>query len=137
MKFTSAILLALAGSAIAKGNNKAANSTGTSTKSQCKQVDRLTELTNLAANTTKLDKVTKGNATRAQEIQAKAATAATELATLQSNTTLMTACNQIFAVEDMQDACDEMSSIEEAQLIIANQTLLDKKTKNNATKAGE
>lgn len=146
MKFTSAILLALASFAIAKGNNddnednqqgQSSNSTGTSIKSQCNQIDDLTELTELAANATKLDKHTHGNATKAQEIQAKASTAATKLATLQSNTTLMTSCNQIFAVEDMKDACEDMSDIEEAQQIVANQTLLDKKTKNNATKAGE
>lgn len=136
MKFTSAIVLTLAGFAVAKGgNNKAANSTGTSTKSQCRQVEKLTALTDIAANSTKLDKITKGNATKAAEFQAKASTAATELSTLQGNATLMTTCNQIFAVQAMTQDCASMASIEEAQKIAANQTLLDKATKNNATKA--
>lgn len=136
MKFTSAIILTLAGFAVAKGgNNKAANSTGTSTKSQCRQVEKLTALTEIAANTTKLDKITKGNATKAAEFQAKASTAATQLSTLQSNTTLMDSCNQIFAAQAMTQSCAEMASIEEGQKIVANQTLLDKVTKNNATKA--
>jgi predicted nucleic acid-binding Zn-ribbon protein len=47
----------------------------------------------------------------------------------------MTACNQIFAVEDMQDDCDTISEIEKLNTLVANQTALDAKTKNNATKA--
>lgn len=138
MKFTSAIVLALAGFAVAKGDNEnkaAKNSTGTSTKSQCKQVQKLTAVTEIAANATQLDKITKGNATKAAEFQARASTAATQLSTLQSNTTLMDACSQIFAVQAMDKSCGQMASIEEAQKIVANQTLLDKVTKNNATKA--
>lgn len=133
MKFTSAVVLSLAGFAIAKGNNKAANST--STKSQCREVEKLTFVTQIAANTTELDKITKGNATKAAEFQAKASDAATKLNTLQGNATLMTACNAIFAQDQMSAACGEMAAIEEGQKIVANQTLLDKITKNNATKA--
>lgn len=136
MKFTSAIVLTLAGFAVAKGNNKSAgNSTGTSTKAQCKQVEKLTFLTDVAANTTKLDKITKGNATKAADFQAKAAAATTQLQTLQSNATLMTACDAIFAVQQMSEQCGEMASIEKAQKIVANSTALDKVTKGNTTKA--
>lgn len=139
MKFTSAIVLTLAGFAVAKGgNNKAAdNANGTSTKAQCKQVEKLTFLTDVAANTTKLDKITKGNATKAAEFQAKASSAAGELQTLQSNATLMGECNTIFAAQKMAQQCGEMASIEEAQKIVANQTKLDKITKGNTTKADD
>jgi hypothetical protein len=54
--------------------------------------------------------------------------------TLQSNATLMTACNQIFAVEDMQDECASMASMEKLAALVANTTALDAKAKNNATK---
>ncbi|KAF3766530.1 hypothetical protein M406DRAFT_241969, partial [Cryphonectria parasitica EP155] len=108
-----------------------------STKSQCKEVAKLTAITDLAANATKLSDHEDGNATKIAEFQAKASNAATQLATLSTNTTLMTACLQIFAVEDMEDDCDEMTAIQKAQVIAANQTLLAEKTKNNATKAAE
>ncbi|KAK3946250.1 hypothetical protein QBC46DRAFT_3109 [Diplogelasinospora grovesii] len=138
MKFLSVIVLSLAGTALAKGNNKAKNGTSTgatSTKAQCRQVAKLTELTTLAANQTLLDKVTKNNATRAAAIQAKASAAATQLSTLESNSTLMTACDQIFAVDAMEMACGKMARLEKLQEVVANQTELDKVTKNNATRA--
>lgn len=133
MQLSIVTILALAGLAVAKGQS----GNSTSTKSQCKQIQKITKLMDVASNTTKLDKVTDGNATKAAEIQAKASSAATELSTLQSNTTLVAACDQIFAVQDMEQACGEMAFIQKAQQVIANQTLLDEVTKNNATKAAE
>lgn len=136
MKFSSAFVLGLAGLVAAKGHqDNASNSTGTSTKSQCKEVSKLTSITELAANTTKLADKLKNNATKIAEFQAKAATATTELSTLQSNATLMTACNVIFAQEDMEESCGQMAEIQKANEIIANATLLAKVTDNNATKA--
>ena len=128
MKFFSVLLLAAAGTVIAKGNN------GTSTKSQCKQVAKLTKIVNLAANSTRLDDKTDGNVTKADAIKAKASEAATTLQTLQANTTLMAACNQIFAVEDMEDSCQQMASLEKLQALVANSTKLDAKFDGNATK---
>ncbi|KAK7697861.1 hypothetical protein SLS64_013114 [Diaporthe eres] len=132
MKFLSALVLAMASVAIAKDGN---NTDGTSTKSQCKQVSKLTKLMDIAGNSTKLDKVTKGNATKAADIQAKASQMSTKLTELQSNTTLMTACDQIFAVQDTEDACDKMQGLQKLNALIANQTALDEKTKGNTTKA--
>lgn len=138
MKFTSTIVLALAGFAVAKGgkNNKG-NSTrdATSTKSQCKQVSKLTQITDLAANATKLAQKADNNATLIAEFQAKAATAATKLSTLSSNATLMAECNVIFAEEDMVNDCETMAKIEIAQEIVNNATMLAKFTDNNATMA--
>lgn len=132
MKFFATLVLAMASVAVAKGANK---TDGTSTKSQCNQVSKLTKLVDLAGNSTKLDKVTKGNATKAADIQAKASQASTKLTALQGNATLMTACDQIFAVNDMEDACDKMKGLEKLNALIANQTALDAATKGNTTKA--
>lgn len=132
MKFLSTLVVAMASVAIAQDNNKGNN---TSTKSQCKQVAKITKLMDIAGNSTKLDKVTDGNATKASEIQAKASQMATKLTELQSNTTLMAACDQIFAVQDTEDACDKMQGLEKLQALVANQTALDEKTKGNTTKA--
>lgn len=132
MKFFSALVVAMASVAIAKDANK---TDGTSTKSQCNQVSKLTKLVDIAGNSTKLDKVTKGNATKAADIQAKASQASTKLTELQSNATLMTACDQIFAVQDTEDACDKMQGLQKLNALIANQTALDAKTKGNTTKA--
>lgn len=136
MKFSTVFVLGLAGFVAAKGNKQdSANSTGTSTKSQCKQVSKLTAITDLAANTTKLADKLKNNATKIAEFQAKAATATTELNTLKANTTLMDSCNVIFAQQDMVQSCEKMVEIEKANEIINNATLLAKVTDNNATKA--
>lgn len=137
MKFSTVFVLGLAGLVAAKGNNKQenANSTGTSTKSQCKQVSKLTAITELAANTTKLADKLKNNATKIAEFQAKAANATTKLNTLTANATLMDSCNVIFAQEDMVQSCEKMVEIEKANEIINNATLLAKVTDNNATKA--
>ncbi|KAG6357784.1 hypothetical protein INS49_013663 [Diaporthe citri] len=132
MKFLSALVLAMASVAIAKDGN---NTDGTSTKSQCKQVSQLTKFMDIAGNSTKLDKITNGNATKAADIQAKASQASTKLTELQSNATLMTACDQIFAVQDTEDACEKMQGLQKLNALIANQTALDEKTKGNTTKA--
>ncbi|KAK3315229.1 hypothetical protein B0H66DRAFT_337383 [Apodospora peruviana] len=139
MKFLSVLLLSAAGSAIAEGGGgrrfRNGTSTATSTKGQCRQVARLTELTSLAADETKLEEITKNNATRVEAIKAKASAAAEQLATLSANSTLMATCEQIFAVNAMEDACQEMAHLEKLQALVANQTALDEKTKNNATRA--
>lgn len=142
MKFTSVIVLALAGFVAAadkgeaEGHSKHGNGTkAVTTKSQCKQVNKLTQITDLAANTTKLAEKADNNATLIAEFQAKAAKAKTTLDTLKTNATLIAACNAIFAEEDMQDSCDQMYELEAANQIINNATLLAEFTENNTTKA--
>jgi hypothetical protein len=154
MKFLSTIVIAMASVAVAQDNKNMGDMNGgdmakmgkmgkgnntmmgmMSTKSQCRQVEKMTKLVELAANTTKLDKVTDGNATKAQEIQAKAAQAQPKLTTLQSNATLMTACNQMFAVQAEERMCGKMMGLEKLQALVMNQTALDAKTKGNTTKA--
>ncbi|KKY36537.1 hypothetical protein UCDDA912_g03447 [Diaporthe ampelina] len=136
MKFLSTLVVAMASVAIAQDNNNGNDTAdGTSTKSQCKQVSKITKLMDIAGNSTKLEKITGGNATRAADIQAKASQASAKLTELQSNTTLMAACDQIFAVEDTEDACEKMQGLEKLNALIANQTALDEKTNGNTTKA--
>ncbi|KAK0634650.1 hypothetical protein B0T17DRAFT_12712 [Bombardia bombarda] len=151
MKFLSILVLTAAGSVMAlprggddngNGNGRnfknataSADGNGTSAKSACRQLAHLTELTSLAANQTRLDEVTKNNATRADTIKAKAATAATQLAALQANSTLLDTCNQVFAVSAMADSCDQIKELTKLQALVANQTALDEKSKGNATRA--
>lgn len=61
-------------------------------KSQCKQLFMLQKFVDVANNQTKLDEVTKGNATKEADLKVKAATAQTKLMALQSNTTLTADC---------------------------------------------
>ncbi len=136
MKFLSVLLLAAAGTTLAKGDGKGKHK-GASAKAECGEIEKITHLVDLAANATKLDEVTKGNTTKAAEIQAKASPATTKLQTLESNATLMTTCNAVFAEKAMDRACAKMASIEELIHVAANQTLLDKKSKGNATRAAE
>ncbi|TPX07723.1 uncharacterized protein E0L32_010619 [Thyridium curvatum] len=133
MKFFSLLTLAFAGVALARGNR--GNSTGTSTKSQCRQVERLTFFADLAANTTRLDRFTKNNATRAAAIKAKVAQEAPQLQAMKANATLMGACNQVFAVHAMERSCRQMAHIQGLERLVANATRLDKVTKGNATRA--
>lgn len=129
MKFSSVLLVSAAGSAFAAKNGTQ------SVKSQCREIESLTRLTALANNQTALDAKTKNNATKADEIKAKAADATTKLTTLQSNTTLTAACDQIFAAQATEHDCGRIASMEKMAALVANQTALDAKTKNNATKA--
>ena len=128
------VSLLLTTAVAAKGKN------GTSTKavtdkSQCKEIQALTKIINLAANETKLADKTDNNATLIAEFQAKASTAATTLATMESNTTLVSTCNVIAAAERTEDDCEDMTSMEKLIALAANETALAAKTKNNATKA--
>jgi hypothetical protein len=102
--------------------------------SQCKEIKGLNALVELAGNSTKLDKVTKNNATKIAEIQAKASAAASMLQTLQSNTTLMSACAVIDASEIETNLCQETFMLQRFVKFAANTTAVASATKNNATK---
>lgn len=140
MKLLSFLVLSAAGCALARpggggGGFRNGTTGATSTKAQCRQVARLTELASLAANQTKLDEVSKGNATRADALKAKAADGAAQLATLQANSTLMAVCDQVFAAEAMEDACGRLQRMEKLAGVVANATALDLRTDGNATKS--
>ena len=75
----------LATAVLAKGDK---NSTGTSVKSQCRTIAKMTSLVDLANNQTKLESKTDGNQTKIDEIKAKAANSTAMLSTLTANSTL-------------------------------------------------
>lgn len=125
--------LFLSTAVMAKSNHTDADST----KSLCKEMDKLTKIVDIAANTTKLDAIAKDNATKIAEFQAKASDASTKLTTLSTNTTLVAACAVISAAETTERDCDEMDKLQKTVEIAANTTLLDDKTQGNATKIAE
>ncbi|KUJ14966.1 uncharacterized protein LY89DRAFT_588749 [Mollisia scopiformis] len=130
--------LFLATAVVAKGDgNKTLSTAG-----ECKEMKSLNKLVELASNTTKLDKVTKNNATKIAEIQAKASDASTQLDTLQSNSTLMSACAVIDAEAAEEDQCQEtfckfMDGLQKFVDVANNQTKLDKLTDGNTTKEAD
>lgn len=140
------LLLTAAGTAVAENDDDGGGGhhhhhhkgNGTvSRDSQCGELARLTRLTDLANNATRLDKVTKGNATRADEIRSQASAAAPTLQALQANTTLAGACERVFAVRATERDCRRLASMERLQRVVANETLLDARARNNATWAAE
>lgn len=124
------VSLFLATAVAAKGN-------ANTTEGQCKEMRQLNGLVKLAANTTELDKLTKGNATKAAALQAKASAASTQLSTLMSNTTLMSACAVIDAAQDEENQCQETFILQKFVSFAANTTAVSMVTNNNATKAAE
>lgn len=60
--------------------------------------------------------------------------AATELETMQSNTTLVSTCAVIAAAEKTANTCDDMEDLQKLATLAANETKLADKAKNNATK---
>lgn len=133
MQLTNIFFTLLLSTAVAAKGNKTTKAV--TDKSLCKEMASLEKTVALAANTTKLDAKAKGNTTKIAEFQAKASTAATTLATMQTNTTLVSTCAVIAAAEDTKDACSKMASLEKLVSIAANTTKVDKETKGNATKA--
>ncbi|KAF2114603.1 hypothetical protein BDV96DRAFT_600566 [Lophiotrema nucula] len=122
--------------------NKAHNGTakGNSVNKVCSKMAKLTKLTELAANTTKLDALmTKGklNQTEVDAIKAKAANATTELATMTSNSTLVTECQVVDAHKKVVGECKQMKSLEKLSALAGNQTAMQayiEKKKLNGTK---
>jgi len=69
-------------------------------KDICKFMDGLMKLIATANNQTKLDEITKGNTTKEDKIKAEATEAQTKLTEMQSNATLVSACNALKAQSD-------------------------------------
>lgn len=131
MQFSALLVsLLLTTAAIAKKNG----TEPVSEASQCKEIKGLNELVKLAGNSTKLDEVTKNNATKIAEIQAKASAAAPKLQTLESNTTLTSACAVIDASEMETNLCQETFMLQRFVKFAANTTAVASATQNNATK---
>jgi hypothetical protein len=137
MHFQSLVISLLLATSVAAKGNKTHETKTLSEKGECKEMTKLNALVELAANTTRLDRVTKNNATKIAEIQAKASTASTTLQTLQSNSTLMAACAVIDAQEAEDNGCQETFALQRFVKFAANSTAVATATNNNATKIAD
>jgi hypothetical protein len=116
------------------GTNKA-----TQENSQCNEISRLTKLTDLVNNATKLTELeTKQNLTSNQidEIKAKAANATTRLTELKSNGTLVSQCAVIGADKQLKNQCKQIQRLTKLANLANNATALNElQTKRNLTTA--
>ncbi|KAI1325780.1 hypothetical protein F5Y16DRAFT_401111 [Xylariaceae sp. FL0255] len=143
--FITALLLATAVSAHGDKKDKSDkaskhNSTDiltASTKVQCKAIDEMNKLVDLANNDTLLADITNNNATKITKIKDKAANLTSELSSLTSNTTLMSDCAAIDAKNQEKQLCSEMAALPELQALAANTTALNDHFKGNATKVSD
>ena len=113
------------------GNSKKSNGTtsGKNTVDKaCAKMAKLTALTNLAANQTKLDaQLAKGklNQTEIDDLKAKAANATTTLQTMQANTTLVSECAVVDAHQKVLGQCKQIKSLQKLSDLANNQTAMD------------
>jgi hypothetical protein len=112
---------------------------GNSLKAECATIRKLTTLTTLAANQTKLDELmAKGamSSKKVDEIKSKAAAANTKLQTLTSNSTLTAECASVNAEAMMKMECKQMKRLDKLAKLAGNTTALDAfaaKKKMNST----
>ncbi|KAF1958129.1 hypothetical protein CC80DRAFT_25283 [Byssothecium circinans] len=117
----------------ARKDGKNETSKGNGTKSngvnkQCKTMAKLTKLTELAKNQTKIDAiVAKGKLDDAQvaELKTKAADAATQLQSMAANTTLVGECAVVFAHQRTLGQCKKMKMLTSLAALATNQTAMD------------
>jgi hypothetical protein len=135
MQFTNLFFsLLLSTAVVAKGNK---TTKAVTDKSLCREMAFLERMVALASNSTRLAAIEKDNATKIAEFQAKASTATTDLATMQSNTTLVSTCAVIAAAAKTEEECEKMSELQKLVTLASNETALAAKTKNNATKIAD
>lgn len=113
-----------------KGGNKngTSNGNGNSVNKACKKMAKLTKLTELANNQTKLDAmVSKGklNDTEVAEIKTKAQDASTQLQSMQANTTLVSECLVVDAHKKVVGQCKKMAKLTKLAAMKDNQTAID------------
>ncbi|PQE26779.1 hypothetical protein CJF31_00003487 [Rutstroemia sp. NJR-2017a BVV2] len=103
----------------------------------CKEMLKLNAVVQLANNQTKLDTITRMNATKIQEIQAQASKASTKLTQLQSNQTLMTTCAVVDAEIMTNSSCTQQFILQKFVDFAANDTLVTQTVNNDATKVAD
>jgi hypothetical protein len=111
-----------------KDRNATRSHGGDTTKMACKEMRKLTALTTLAGNQTKLDElVAKGklDTAKVDALKKKAADATTKLQTLSSNTTLTSECAAIDAQGQMKSQCKQMKSLQKLAKLASNTTAMD------------
>lgn len=122
-----------------KGNGTQSANPEKALKQTCKKMRNLNAVSMLAANQTKLDSwVAAGKLDQAgvDALKAKAATATTELKTMQSNTTLVTECAAVDAERKSVSQCMQMKQLTKLATLAGNATALaafEQKKKMNDT----
>jgi hypothetical protein len=102
---------------------------------QCKEISHLAEFVERANNKTELARMSKNDPSKAADIQAKAQGAEEKLQTLETNATLVAACQPYFGQEEMEQMCFTLRALERLEELASNQTELDAITDNNATRS--
>ena len=125
------ISLALSTAAAAKGQGQ---TKVLSTEDQCREQFALQKFVAFASNTTQVSMVTKGNATKTADLEAKASAAQSQLTALQSNSTLQSSCEIIDAQLKTEDQCQQTFVLQRFVAFAANTSLVASATSNNATK---
>ncbi|KAF1979287.1 hypothetical protein BU23DRAFT_523940 [Bimuria novae-zelandiae CBS 107.79] len=101
---------------------------GDSVKKECRKMNKMMQLMELAANQTKLDAlVAKGklNETEVQSIKNQAANTTATLQALQANTTLVDECNVFNANRAVNAQCKTMKHLGKVIAFAKNQTAVD------------
>ena len=109
------------------GNSTKSNNPERALKKSCKKMRKLTALSQIAANQTKLDAwVAEGKLDTAEvdAIKAKAANATAELQTMQSNTTLAGECAVVDAEHKTVQQCKQMKKLTKLAALAGNDTAM-------------
>ncbi|KAJ4339159.1 hypothetical protein N0V95_007844 [Ascochyta clinopodiicola] len=110
-----------------RGNDTESNNPERVLKKSCKKLRKLTVLSELANNQTKLDAwVTAGKLDTAEvdAIKAKAANATTELQSMQANTTLVGECAIVNAERKSVNQCKQMKKLAKLAALAGNDTAM-------------
>lgn len=111
-----------------KDRNETRSRSGDTTQKACKEMRKLTVLTSLAANQTKLDTlITEGkiDTAKADKLKKEAADAAPKLQALTSNSTLVDECATIDAEGHMKQQCKQMKRLQRLAKLAGNATAMD------------
>lgn len=113
---------------VRKGRNETRSRNGSSTDQVCKELRKLTQLTSLAVNQTKLDSLVaagKLNTAKVDELKKKANEAAPKLQALTSNSTLVNECATINTNKHMQHQCNQIKHLQRLARLAGNATAVD------------
>jgi hypothetical protein len=111
-----------------KVHNETRSRGGDTTQKACKEMRKLTVLTSLAANQTKLDTLVaegKIDTAKADKLKKEAAAAAPKLQALTANSTLVDECATIDAEGHMTQQCKQMKRLQRLAKLAGNATAMD------------
>jgi hypothetical protein len=109
------------------GNSTKSNDPENALKKSCKKLRKLSALSQIAANQTRLDAwVTEGKLDTAEvdALKAKAANATAELQTMESNTTLVSECAIFNAERKSINQCKRMKMLTKLAALASNETAM-------------